>query len=130
MRALGHIASCVLRPRRSFEVVNVVFDEDSTSVGHGLEMSPSGSSETPSLVLVDEFPNQLLPMLVKSKSPRMKTRWMTKVEMEARPLHQHHHQLQAGMRRTIGALKSLDIREENGDHLESGGRTTSCRNKK
>ena len=33
---------------------DVVFDEDSTSVGHGLEMSPSGSSETPSLVLVDE----------------------------------------------------------------------------
>lgn len=33
---------------------DVVFVEDSTSVGHGLEMSPSGSSEAPSLVLVDE----------------------------------------------------------------------------
>jgi transposase InsO family protein len=33
---------------------DVVFDEDSTSVGHGLEMSPSGSNGTPPLVLVDE----------------------------------------------------------------------------
>src|SRR5688500_13890735 len=33
---------------------DVVFDEGSTSIGHGLEMSPSGSSVTPSLVLVDE----------------------------------------------------------------------------
>ena len=33
---------------------NVVFVEDSTSVGQSLEMSPSGSNEMPSLVLVDE----------------------------------------------------------------------------
>ena len=33
---------------------DVVFDEDSTIIGHTLEMSPSGSSETPLLVLVDE----------------------------------------------------------------------------
>ena len=32
---------------------DVVFDEDSTSIGYGLEMSPSGSSEAPSLALVD-----------------------------------------------------------------------------
>ena len=36
---------------------DVVFVEDSTSVGHGLEMSPSGS-DTPPLVLVDESFNQ------------------------------------------------------------------------
>ena len=29
---------------------DVVFDEDNTSVGLGLEMSPSGSGKTPSLV--------------------------------------------------------------------------------
>ena len=40
---------------------DVVFDEDSTSVGHGLEMSPSGSSETPSLVLVDKSSKPTLP---------------------------------------------------------------------
>ena len=31
-----------------------MFDEDSTSVSHGLEMSPSGSDETPLLDLVYE----------------------------------------------------------------------------
>jgi hypothetical protein len=40
--------------RKIIKSRDVVFVEDSTSVGHGLEMSPSGSSETPSLVLVDE----------------------------------------------------------------------------
>ena len=33
---------------------DVVFDEDSTSISHGVEISPSGSCETPTLALVDE----------------------------------------------------------------------------
>ena len=43
-----------IETRKIIRSRDVVFDEDSTSVGHGLEMCPSGSRETPSLVLVDE----------------------------------------------------------------------------
>jgi transposase InsO family protein len=40
--------------RKIIKSRDVVFVEDNTSIGHGLEMSPSGSSKTPPLVLVDE----------------------------------------------------------------------------
>jgi hypothetical protein len=43
-----------LETKKIIKSRDVVFVEDSTSVGHGLEMGPSGSSETPSLGLVDQ----------------------------------------------------------------------------
>ena len=43
-----------IETRKIIKSRDVVFDEESTSVGDGLEMSPSGSSEAPLLVLVDE----------------------------------------------------------------------------
>lgn len=59
--------------RKIIRYRDVVFGKDNINVGHGLEMSLSGSCETPSLVLINESSKSTSSMQVMMMIPRRRS---------------------------------------------------------